>query len=136
MMRGMFKTRAITSNKAGRWNLSDVKFEIFGLMNLNSRFEKRWKVISEIGTKLVVKSPVLSQIFIHSSKDTPPRRSWFITQKCEVDDHFWECFESGRRVINLFDSFQIPRETEPGTTGSPIISHKMRQQDREPCRKQ
>ncbi|KAF8847484.1 hypothetical protein BDZ45DRAFT_550852, partial [Acephala macrosclerotiorum] len=42
----------------------------------------------EFGMKLVAKSPVLSQLFIHSSADEKPRRSWLITQKCKVDDSF------------------------------------------------
>lgn len=61
----------------------------------------------EFGRKLVSQSPVLSQLFIHTlPPNEEPRRSWLITEKCKVDDHWWESFEAGNKVINLFDSFR------------------------------
>ena len=52
----------------------------------------------EFGKKLVAKSAVLSQLFIHSSTE-PPRRSWLITQRCKVDK-FWYRFSGQSAVVN------------------------------------
>lgn len=38
----------------------------------------------DFGEKLVQRAPVLSQLFLHSSEDESPRRSWLITQKCHA----------------------------------------------------
>lgn len=68
----------------------------------------------EFGEKLVAKSPVLSQLFIHSGVDTP-RRSWLITQKCKVDDHFWVPFASGNHQVNtLYRSLEVVKTPSYG----------------------
>jgi Heterokaryon incompatibility protein (HET) len=77
----------------------------------------------EFGIKLVAKSPVLSQLFIHSSTDEKPRRSWLITQKCKVDDPFWMSFTSDwRRTNNLFNSFEACQEDAEDGTQSLYLS--------------
>ncbi|KAI5920637.1 hypothetical protein F4810DRAFT_407054 [Camillea tinctor] len=63
----------------------------------------------EFGEKLVAKSPVLSQLFIHSG-ESAPRRSWLITQKCKVDDYFWAQFFSDQNQLNtLYRSLKVER---------------------------
>lgn len=61
----------------------------------------------EFGVKLVAKSPVLSQLFIHSLAEGRPRRSWLITQQCKVDDSFWETFAASAGGDILFNKFEV-----------------------------
>lgn len=61
----------------------------------------------EFGTKLVARSPILSQTFIHRSADQKPRRSWLITQKCKVDDWFWTSFTTEWQVQNGFKTMRV-----------------------------
>ncbi|KAF5228097.1 hypothetical protein FAUST_11317, partial [Fusarium austroamericanum] len=73
--------------------------------------EKLKDLQDDFGAQLVSKMPLLSQLFIHSLGEVGgqvqrPRRSWLITEKCDVDDGWWEHFESGKTRVNLFDSFQ------------------------------
>ncbi|KAJ9615919.1 hypothetical protein H2200_001996 [Cladophialophora chaetospira] len=64
----------------------------------------------EFGTKLVAKSGLLSQVFIHSSAETP-RRSWLITQKCTVDD-FWESFSPTENLVHELCSLKVLEDTK------------------------
>ncbi|RDW73469.1 hypothetical protein BP6252_07376 [Coleophoma cylindrospora] len=61
----------------------------------------------DFGIKLVAKAPALSQLFIHSTGPEYPRRSWLITQKCKVGDHFWTSFTSEWENENLFKTLEI-----------------------------
>lgn len=63
----------------------------------------------EFGAKLIAKSSLLSQIFIHSSKK-PPRRTWLITQKCIVDN-FWRSFFMSQNIVNELGSLKFLDET-------------------------
>lgn len=68
----------------------------------------------EFGEKLVTKSPVLSQLFIHSGEGNP-RRSWLITQECKVDDHFWAQFTEDHRQVNtLYLSLEVVKKPDYG----------------------
>lgn len=49
----------------------------------NDELAKLHALEDEFGMQLVQKAPVLSQLFLHSSADDTPRRSWLITQKCD-----------------------------------------------------
>ncbi|KAI0380332.1 hypothetical protein F5Y04DRAFT_271584 [Hypomontagnella monticulosa] len=61
----------------------------------------------EFGEKLVAKSPVLSQLFIHSGEEHP-RKSWLITQKCRADDLFWVgFFQDGHVLQTLYDCLEV-----------------------------
>lgn len=73
--------------------------------------EKLKDLQDDFGTQLVSKQPVLSQLFIHDLGEEcgqiqKPRRSWLITEMCDVEDGWWSNFESGYKIVNLFDSFQ------------------------------
>lgn len=61
----------------------------------------------EFGSKLVAKSPIVSQLFIHTSK---PRRSWLITQGCKADDRFWSPFSWRYNTTALFERFETLRQ--------------------------
>lgn len=63
----------------------------------------------EFGTKLLAKSALLSQLFVHTSSN-PPRRSWLITQKCTID-RFWVQFFRPGRVFNQKSSLSIVEDT-------------------------
>lgn len=63
----------------------------------------------EFGAKLIAKSSLLSQIFIHSSEE-PPRRTWLITQNCIVD-HFWGGFFMSQNIVNELGSLKFLDET-------------------------
>lgn len=63
----------------------------------------------EFGAKLIAKSSLLSQIFIHSSEE-PPRRTWLITQKCIVDN-FWESVFLSENIVNELGSLKFLDET-------------------------
>ncbi|KAH6986933.1 hypothetical protein EDB80DRAFT_731164 [Ilyonectria destructans] len=64
----------------------------------------------EFGTKLVAKSPLLSQLYIHGSVDKCPRHSWLITQECVVDDEFWAAFfRQSQSVETLFESLKVSK---------------------------
>lgn len=63
----------------------------------------------EFGAKLIAKSSLLSQIFIHSSEE-PPRRTWLITQKCIVDS-FWGPFFSPENIVNELSSLEFLDKT-------------------------
>ena len=64
----------------------------------------------EFGTKLVAKSALLSQLFIHDIQKAP-RRSWLITQNCTVDS-FWERFSPSDRVLNELASISVVEDTK------------------------
>lgn len=57
-----------------------------------TEFAKIHSLEDEFGMKLVAKAPLLSQILIYASPDSPPRRSWLVTQECKADDLRWELF--------------------------------------------
>lgn len=63
----------------------------------------------ELGSKLVSKSPIVSQLFVHSELSGCPRRSWLITQGCMAEDPFWETFSSKHTTRKLFDKFEVSR---------------------------
>lgn len=76
----------------------------------------------EFGLKLVAKSPLLSQVFIHGSAEESPRRSWLITQECKVDDPFWTRFTSEWKVENLFKTLEILEEDKSDGTQNLYLS--------------
>lgn len=78
--------------------------------------EKLKDLQDDFGTQLVSKMPVLSQLFIHNlgregGQPQNPRRSWLITEKCDVEDGWWSNFESGYKIVNLFESFQAIQDS-------------------------
>ncbi|KAK8103574.1 uncharacterized protein PG998_010607 [Apiospora kogelbergensis] len=58
----------------------------------------------EFGQQLVARYPLFSQIFVHGSEMNRPRRTWLITQGCDVDDSFWWRFSPASTVGNSFES--------------------------------
>jgi hypothetical protein len=70
--------------------------------------DAKLRVLEEdFGRKLVAKSPVISQLFIHTNDERPPRRSWLITQLCKADDLFWQGFSSKCSPRDHFTRFEI-----------------------------
>ncbi|KAF2726906.1 hypothetical protein EJ04DRAFT_539218 [Polyplosphaeria fusca] len=70
----------------------------------------------EFGKKLVTKSPVLSQIFLHGSEHELPRRSWLLTQDCIADDPFWIIPTCGKSSPGDFcHFFQFLRSSGTGS---------------------
>lgn len=64
----------------------------------------------EFGMKLVKKSALLSQLFIHSST-TPPRRSWLITQRCRIHSR-WTSLFFPNCIVNQLGSLQVLERTK------------------------
>lgn len=83
----------------------------------NDQLAKLHALEDEFGMKLVQKAPVLSQLFLHSSADEIPRRSWLITQKCHSEFREWYQFDVSNEVEELFEVFSVlpgPRGFDTG----------------------
>lgn len=76
----------------------------------DSELVKLQMLEDEFGTKLIAKSAVLSQLFIHTSKDSP-RRSWLITQECAYEPFFVQYFRSGR-IFKYLGSLNVLESTK------------------------
>lgn len=85
----------------------------------NDHLAKLHALEDEFGRKLVQKAPVLSQLFLHSSADETPRRSWLITQKCNAEvmggiAHEFEVYDEINALADVFEVLPGPRGFDAG----------------------
>lgn len=82
----------------------------------NDELAKLHALEDEFGKELVQKAPVLSQLFLHSSEDEAPRRSWLITQKCDAKlmGAQGNQFKLEDDMNTLFEVFKVLPGRDPG----------------------